>query len=207
MQLIVDNLTCIRGNRKIFEGLSFTIASGEGLLLEGPNGAGKTSLLRTLAGFIRPGQGSVILKDGNPEHTLAEQCHYVGHLNGIKHSFTVQENVAFWAAFLEGDGVKKALERFMLSDLSDVPASLLSAGQKRRLGLTRLILAERPLWLLDEPSVSLDRESLAVLAEVITAHIAHGGLVVAATHVDLGIDFTKKITLDSTMGSLGRAQL
>jgi heme exporter protein A len=170
------------------------------MLLTGPNGAGKTTLLRTLAGFIEPAEGGVRLEGGDPERELAEQCHYVGHHNGIKHSFTVEENLDFLAAYLSGGASgaerrRQAIETFGLTGLEDIPAGLMSAGQKRRLGLARLVLVERPVWFLDEPSVSLDVASVEVLAGVVTRHIAAGGIVLAATHVPLGLDFTEQLRL------------
>jgi heme exporter protein A len=207
MKLIVDNLACRRGTRTIFADLSFEVEGGKGMLLTGPNGAGKTTLLRTLASFIEPAEGTIRLEGGDPERELAEQCHYVGHHNGIKHSFTVGENLDFLAAYLgaggnEGEGGaadserrQRAIATFGLEGLEDIPAGLMSAGQKRRLGLARLVLVERPVWFLDEPSVSLDVASVEVLAGVVTRHIAAGGIAIAATHVPLGLDFTEQLRM------------
>ncbi len=209
MKLIANDLAVDRGGRLIFRGLSFTLASGEGLLLTGPNGAGKTTLLRTIAGFLRAAEGEIRLEGADAEHALAEQCHYVGHLNGIKASQTVAENLSFWAAYLGAIGgggmgslpLDEALERLSLKSLRDIPAGYLSAGQKRRLGLARLLVAARPIWLLDEPTVSLDAASQAVLAAMVRDHIEAGGLAIAATHLPLGLDFARELTL----GRGGRA--
>ena len=195
MRLIAENLACIRGGRTIFEGLSLEVAAGEGLVLRGPNGAGKTSLLRTLAGFIPPAAGRIALDGGAADTPLGEQAHYVGHLNGIKRALTVSENLAFWAAYLGGGAIEESLERLDLWGLRDIPAGLLSAGQARRLGLARLHLVPRPVWFLDEPSVSLDTASQSLLAGLIEAHMHSGGLVLAATHVPLGLDLARELVL------------
>ena len=196
MRLIAENLVCVRGGRTVFEGLSLEVAAGDGLVLRGPNGAGKTSLLRILAGFLRPAGGSIALEGGAAEASVGEQAHYVGRLNGVKRPLTVAENLGFWAAYLGGGGALDAsLERLNLAALRDIPAGLLSAGQARRLGLARLHLVPRPLWLLDEPSVSLDAASQEILAGLIRDHLAGGGLALAATHVHLGLDFAQELVL------------
>ena len=195
MQLEAHDLTCIRGGRTVFEKISLQAGSGAGILLTGPNGSGKTSLLRLLAGFISPAKGSVSLAGGAEDMSVGEQCHFVGHLNGVKRTLTVSENLAFWADYLGGGDVAAALETFALSALADIPAGLLSAGQSRRLGLARLALAPRPVWLLDEPTVSLDAASQKILAGVVKSHIGGGGIVVASTHAPLGIKFARELRL------------
>ena len=188
MKLIGDKLSSVRGGRTLFSGLSFAVAAGEALLVTGPNGAGKTTLLRTVAGFLHPASGRASLEGGAPDHVLSEQCHYVGHLDAVKSSLTVGENAGFWSGFL-GPGsarLDSALATFGLASLRDIPAGYLSAGQQRRLSLARLLLAVRPIWLLDEPTASLDSAALEILTGVVNAHLAGGGLVVAATHVPLG---------------------
>src|ERR1700730_1777912 len=148
MRLIAEALTSIRGGRTLFSGLSLRVDAGEALLVRGPNGAGKTTLIRIIAGFLRPAEGSVRLEQGDPERSLAEQCHYVGHLNALKASLSVDENAAFWGAFLGGTpaDVAGALAAFGLAGLRDTPTAYLSAGQKRRLGFAPGLLAHRPLW-------------------------------------------------------------
>lgn len=175
--------------------LSFTAKAGEALLVVGPNGAGKTTLIRTIAGFIAPAAGSISLKGDDSDRDIAERCHYVGHLTGVKANLSAAENLAFWAAYVDGgerreitERVEDALAHFGLLDLADYPAGLLSAGQKRRLGLARLSVAWRPIWLLDEPTVSLDAASTELLATLIQQHLARDGLVIAATHLPLGLD-------------------
>jgi heme exporter protein A len=204
MKLVAENLTCRRGMRTIFADVSFSLEKGNGLLLTGPNGSGKTTLLRMLAGFIEPADGEVWLEGGLKDHELAEQCHYVGHLNGVKHSFTVAENLRFLGDFLGGDNYEEALETFELEELEDIPAGLMSAGQKRRLGLARLVLVKRPVWFLDEPSVSLDVKSVEILAGVVTRHVEQGGMVIAATHVPLGLDFAGELVMGNGAGELAR---
>ena len=195
MKLVVENLTCRRGLRTIFKDLSFSVEAGRGLLLTGANGSGKTTLLRMLAGFIEQAEGVVRLDGGDEELELAEQCHYVGHHNGIKHSFTALENLQFLGEYLGGDNFKEAIDTFALHGLEDIPAAIMSAGQKRRLGLSRLVLVKRPIWFLDEPSVSLDVQSVEILAGVVSKHIANGGIAIAATHVPLGVDLKDELVM------------
>ncbi|WP_295559118.1 heme ABC exporter ATP-binding protein CcmA [uncultured Hyphomicrobium sp.] len=210
MLLHADHLTVERGTRTVISDLSFTARAGEALLVVGPNGAGKTTLIRTIAGFIPPSAGVISLKGDTSDRDIAELSHYVGHLTGVKSNLTAAENLAFWAAYLEGgdraavsDKVDHALSLFGLGALADYPAGLLSAGQKRRLGLARLSVAARPIWLLDEPTVSLDAASTELLAGLIQEHLAGGGLVIAATHLPLGLEEPTYLRL----GAKGAADL
>ena len=191
------NISCQRGSKVLFEDLSFALAPGEGLLVTGPNGAGKTSLLRQIAGLLPLAAGLLSLEGPRPDVELPELCHYVGHLNGIKTSFTVRENLAFWADFLGDNGspLSPALAAFGLTPLADFPAGLLSAGQKRKLTLSRLFAAPRPIWLLDEPQVSLDAPSLKLLDDAIKNHLDAGGIAVVASHTALKTKFAHKIAL------------
>ncbi len=202
MRLAVENLTVARGQRSVIRSLSFEVAAGDILVLTGPNGSGKTTLIRALAGFIPPTSGSIRLTGGDPECGVNEHCHYVGHANGVKSALTLAANLAFWADYLgAADGERRAervagaLEAFDLTPLAEVPAGYLSAGQKRRLGLARLLAARRPLWLLDEPTASLDAASAARLAGHVSRHAAEGGLVVAATHLPLGVEGARYLRL------------
>ena len=191
------NISCQRGSKVLFEDLSFVLAPGEGLLVTGPNGAGKTSLLRQIAGLLPLAAGRLSLEGPRPDVELPELCHYVGHLNGIKTSFTVRESLAFWADFLGENGgpLSPALAAFGLTPLADFPAGLLSAGQKRKLALSRLFAAPRPIWLLDEPQVSLDAASLKLLDAAIKDHLDAGGIAVVASHTALKTKFAHKIAL------------
>ena len=197
MQLIGDKLSSVRGGRALFTDLSFAVAGGEALVVTGANGSGKTSLLRTIAGLLPAAEGQIRLEGAPGDQPLRERCHYVGHRNAIKAALTVAENAGFWMRFLGGaaDRVERALDAFGLSPLRDIPAGYLSAGQQRRLGLARLLLAERPLWLLDEPSTSLDEAAQGMLAAAVNAHLASGGLAVAATHAPLGFGSVRSLQL------------
>jgi heme exporter protein A len=203
MKLIADGLACSRGGRRLFSDLSFTTGAGEALLLTGPNGAGKTTLIRTIAGLLPPAGGAIRIEGGKDDRSVGEQCHYVGHLNAIKASLSVEANAAFWCGFLGGGigRVAAALETFGLAALRDIPAAYLSAGQKRRLGLARVLLADRPIWLLDEPTVSLDTAAQEVLTRAVDAHLAKRGLVIAATHVALGFAGARALSLGRQPGA------
>jgi heme exporter protein A len=195
--LAVQDISCQRGGRLLFEGLSFSLQPGEVLLVTGPNGAGKTSLLRQIAGLLPLAAGRLSLTGARGEEALPELCHYVGHLNGVKTSFSVSENLAFWADFLGEDrgSFPHALAAFRLGPLADLPAGLLSAGQKRKLALSRLFAAPRPIWLLDEPQVSLDAPSLKLLDAAIEGHLEGGGIAVVASHTPLKTKFAHRIAL------------
>jgi heme exporter protein A len=195
--LAAYDLGCQRGGRTVFDGLSFAVSPGEALLLSGPNGAGKTSLLRQIAGLLPLAAGRLSLDGAPPDAMLAELCHYVGHLNAVKTSFSVRENLAFWSEFLGEDGgsLDRALAAFGLGALAELPAGLLSAGQKRKLALSRLFTASRPIWLLDEPQVSLDAASVKLLDKALKDHLAAGGIALVASHTPLKTKFAHKLAL------------
>lgn len=197
LSLSVRDLTCERGGRLVFEGLSFSLGHSEALVLTGPNGAGKSSLLRQLAGLLDVTQGEIELSGGDPERTIGEQAHYVGHLDALKPSMSVVETIEFWRSFLGSipQGAETALEALGLAHLADLPVAYLSAGQRRRLSLARLIAVPRPIWLLDEPTVALDAASVARLVALMKGHLGHGGMIVAATHLDLGLDGARQLRL------------
>jgi heme exporter protein A len=187
-KLVAEQLRVMRGIRLVIRDISFTCAAGEALILTGANGVGKTTLLRAIAGFLPLIGGSIGLEGDSSDVTVGERCHYVGHLDGVKRSLTVLETLRFFGSFLGGDegGAEMAADRLGLGGLLDIPAGYLSAGQKRRLALARLLCARRPLWLLDEPTVSLDAASQNLLAGIVNQHLSEGGMVIAATHIGLG---------------------
>jgi heme exporter protein A len=197
MHLKGDNLACVRGGREVFAGLDFGLSGGEALLITGRNGAGKSSLLRLIAGLLRPSAGGLSLSGGDADATLAEQAHYVGHQDAIKPALSVDENLLFWAEFL-GAGqidVTAALAAVDLDRLADLPAAYLSAGQRRRLSIARLAAAPRPIWLLDEPTSALDAPSQARLAGLMREHLAGGGMIVAAAHGPIGLERARELKL------------
>ena len=180
MELEVSDLSVARGGIPVLEGLSFRLAPGHALILRGPNGIGKTTLLRTVAGLQPPLKGRVGLD--------REAMAYAAHADGLKATLTVEENLGFWARVFGTDRVEAALDGFALQELRGRPAGALSAGQKRRLGLARLLVTGRPVWVLDEPTVSLDVDAVAMFGAAIRAHLAGGGMALIATHIDLGLD-------------------
>jgi heme exporter protein A len=189
MRLVGRDLDCVRGGRKVLAGLSFIAESGEPLAVTGRNGAGKTTLLRLVAGLIEPAKGHIELTGGAPELTVAEQAHYLGHRDALKPALSVSENLQFWQAFLGGAGasVPSSLDAVGLGGLAGLPAGYLSAGQRRRLSIARLLAAPRPIWLLDEPAAALDTAGQERLAELMRSHLAGGGILMAATHGPLGL--------------------
>lgn len=189
MKLVVNTLSCQRGGRPVFSDLSLGIAAGEAVLLRGPNGAGKSTLLRVIAGLI-PAQAGEITLNGTPfsnRDDFQGQITYAGHLDAIKPQLTVAENLHFWARLFEAENFAQTMQDFRLDEIADRPAHACSAGQKRRLGLARIAVTSRPLWLLDEPTVSLDTETTARFAATIDAHCAAGGMAFIATHINLGL--------------------
>ena len=189
MRLSGRNVRCVRGGREVFSGLDFEASSGEALAVSGRNGAGKTSLLRLIAGLLTMAGGSVDLEGGETELTLPEQAHYLGHRDALKPALSVLENLAFWRDFLGGAAFDAAesLAAVGLDHASHLPAAYLSAGQRRRLSIARLLAVRRPIWLLDEPTNALDTAGQALFATLMGDHLARGGLIVTATHAPLGI--------------------
>lgn len=200
MGLTVTDLACQRAGRRVLDGVGFTAPAGGALILRGPNGAGKSTLLRTLAGLLPPAAGTATLDGADLRRSpdaFAERLAYAGHLDAIKPQLTVAENLRFWAALFGAapGAVAAALDAADLGALADRPAYACSAGQRRRLGLARLALAPRRLWLLDEPTVSLDAASAARFAALVGRHCAEGGIAVVATHVDLGLEAAAELVL------------
>jgi heme exporter protein A len=187
--LTVSNLSCERGGRRVFSGLSLQANAGDLIALRGPNGSGKSSLLRLLAGLDQPAAGGI---------SIVGKITYVGHLDAIKSALTVRENLNFWAAVSNAGKTDVALAAFNLLPLADEQAAILSQGQRHRLALSRLALAGHGIWLLDEPTVGLDDASLQRLRELITTHCEGNGIIIAATHVDLGLPVMKTLTLGTS---------
>ena len=199
MRISASNLGCVRGSREIFRNVNFSLSSGEVLAVLGPNGVGKSSLLRIVAGLLHVASGQLDLEGGDPELTVPEQAHYLGHQDALKPSLSVAENLAFWAQYL-GTGpvaLAEALEAVGLAPIRDLPAGYLSAGQRRRLSLARLLAVRRPIWLLDEAAAALDQAAQARLIEWMRAHLAGGGLILAATHAPLGLEPVQELRLEA----------
>lgn len=180
MELCVTDLTVARGGLPVLAGVTFALSPGAALVLRGPNGSGKTTLLRTVAGLQPAWAGRI--------EGAEERIAYAAHADGLKAALTVTENLRFWSAVFDGPSVDAALDAFDLRGLAGRRAGHLSAGQKRRLGLARLMVTGRPIWVLDEPTVSLDAASVAMFADAVRAHLAGGGMALIATHIDLGLE-------------------
>jgi len=197
------DLSCIRGERLVFQGLNFAIEAGDALVLVGPNGSGKSSLLRVMAGLLKPATGQLAW-NGEPVNDDPEEhrgrLHYVGHHDAIKPVLTVSENIAFWAGLHAGENdaevaVEKALDILSIPHLAEIPGRFLSAGQKRRANLARIFAAPAPVWLLDEPTTALDKASIAKLEEALAEHRAGGGMVILSTHMDVALENPKTLDL------------
>jgi heme exporter protein A len=193
MRLSGRGIRCVRGGREVFSALDFEAASGEALAVTGPNGSGKTSLLRLIAGLLTMADGSIGLEGGEGELTLPEQAHYLGHRDALKPALSVLENLCFWQKFLGGEvfdagQAMESLAAVGIDHAAQLPAAFLSAGQRRRLSIARLLAARRPIWLLDEPTSALDASAQGLFAGLMKDHLARGGLIIAATHAPLGIE-------------------
>ncbi|WP_213773939.1 heme ABC exporter ATP-binding protein CcmA [Bradyrhizobium sp. dw_78] len=189
MRLLGRAVRCVRGGREVFSGLDFEVFSGGTLAVTGPNGSGKTTLLRIIAGLLAPAAGSIGLEGGGDELTLPDQAHYLGHRDAMKPALTVLENLSFWRDFLGGGAydARECLAAVELDHAIHLPAAYLSAGQRRRLSIARLLVTRRPIWLLDEPTSALDTAGQALSMRLMSEHLARGGLIIAATHAPLGV--------------------
>jgi heme exporter protein A len=189
MRLSGRGIRCVRGGREVFSRLDFEASSGDALAVTGPNGSGKTSLLRLVAGLLTVADGSIALEGGAAELTLPEQAHYLGHRDALKPALSVTENLAFWRDYLGGEAFDptESLAAVGLDHAARLPAAYLSAGQRRRLSIARLLAVKRPVWLLDEPTNALDTGGQGLFAGLMGDHLARGGLIIAATHASLGI--------------------
>jgi len=198
MRLVASDLACTRGGRQVFSAVGFALGKGEALLVSGPNGAGKSSLLRLVAGLVRPTGGRLVLEGGEAELSIGEQAHYLGHQDALKPSLSVRENLAFWTHFLGGGrdaAIEPALAGTGLDAIARLPAAYLSAGQRRRLSIARLIALPRPIWLLDEPTSALDAAGQTALAALMSQHLAGGGLILAAAHGPIGLERAAELRL------------
>lgn len=191
MRLIAENLGGERGGEIVFSGVGFELHAGQALIVTGPNGSGKSTLLRIVVGLLPAAEGKVQLADaGEAYPSPASACHYLGHQNAMKTGLTVTENLDFWQRFTGEPRlpIAEALDVVGLGGIGHLPYGYLSTGQKRRISIAKLLINHRPIWLLDEPTAGLDKASEERFASLMTAHCAAGGIVVAATHLPLGIE-------------------
>ncbi len=213
IRLRVEGLSAKRGEDLIFHDISFIVAAGEALIVTGPNGSGKSTLLRVLAGLLAPESGTVRLDDtaadiGHPR----ELCHYLGHRNAMKHELTVEENLSFWKSFMgdsaggSGIGIEEATEALGLGGISHLPFGYLSAGQQRRMAMAKLLVAYRPVWILDEPTAALDAAADGLFAGLVERHLGAGGVVVAATHQPLGVA-ARELRMTGFVGAFAEVEL
>lgn len=201
MRLIAENLGGERGGEAVFSGIGFALDKGEALIVTGPNGSGKSTLLRVVAGLLPVARGKVLVEGGGEAFpTVASASHYLGHLNAMKTALSVEENLGFWRAF-QGEpalSVEEALETVALGGLGHLPFGYLSTGQRRRVSIAKLLVSRRPVWLLDEPTAGLDKASEERFAGLMRGHLEGGGIVVAATHLPLGLEGARELQMRAT---------
>jgi len=207
MRLVAEGLSAKRGEDLIFQDISFEIPRGEALVVKGPNGSGKSTLLRVLAGLLPAETGKAkLVAAAQPVERLGEACHYLGHRNAMKRELTVDENLVFWKAFLgdfsggAGISVDEAVESVGLGGIVHLPFGYLSAGQQRRMAMAKLLVAWRPVWILDEPTAALDASAEAMFAGLVTTHLARGGIAIAATHQPLGLEGVRELRMTGFAG-------
>ncbi|MBL4725261.1 MAG: heme ABC exporter ATP-binding protein CcmA [Rhizobiaceae bacterium] len=199
MILSAENLSAIRGEQTIFSNVSFQLEAGDLLLVTGTNGSGKSTLLRVIAGLLPNFSGKI--EFSGDDKPLQEQCHYLGHQNSLKPSMSVGENLEFWQKYCSSPDITidGALEKVNLAGIQDIPAGYLSAGQKRRIAIARLLVTKRPIWLVDEPTAALDANSEKMFAKILQAHLDTGGIAIAATHQPLGMKTAQKLEMKLDM--------
>ncbi|RWA59223.1 heme ABC exporter ATP-binding protein CcmA [Mesorhizobium sp.] len=198
MRLIAENLGGERGGETVFSGIGFALEKGEALVVTGPNGAGKSTLLRVIAGLLRAAEGRVQVEAGGEAFpTVAAASHYLGHLNAMKTALSVAENLRFWRDFCGEPalGVDEALETVGLGGIGHLPFGYLSTGQRRRASIAKLLVSHRPIWLLDEPTAGLDKASEERFAGLMRGHLEEGGIIVAATHLPLGLEGARELQM------------
>ncbi len=202
MRLQAENLSAKRGEDLLFRNIGFTLENGDALVLTGRNGSGKSTLLRVVAGLIRPERGNITFQSQTGEsHPVREASHYLGHRNGMKAELSVSENLGFWKEFLgdfeggRGMSIDDAAEVIGLSGITHLPYGYLSAGQQRRFAIARLLVAYRPVWIVDEPTAALDAKAEAMFSHLIRSHLSAGGMVLAATHQPLGLESAKLLEM------------
>jgi len=208
MRLTVETLSARRGEDLIFKDISFTLDAGESLILTGRNGSGKSTLLRAVAGLLRPESGRVIWTSQNAEQGMraAEACHYLGHRNAMKAELSVRENLEFWQSFFgnfaggQGMSIADAAEAVGLNGITHLPFGYLSAGQQRRMAFAKLLVAWRPVWILDEPTAALDVNAESVFTALIKDHLGKGGILLAATHQPLGLENARELKMTGFAG-------
>ena len=190
MRLEAENLAGERGGETIFAGLSFALSEGEALVVTGPNGSGKSTLLRIICGLLQPEAGKVELREDGTVLPVRAACHYLGHQNAMKPALSVRENLSFWQKFngAAQAEIDEALEAVDLPGVEHLPFGYLSTGQKRRVSIAKLLVSHRPLWIVDEPTAGLDKASEVRFAEIMRGHMREGGMIVAATHIPLGLE-------------------
>lgn len=205
MRLEAENLAGERGGETVFRDLSFTVGAGEALVVTGPNGSGKSTLLRIICGLLAPQTGRVALSERGQALPVAAVSHYLGHQNAMKPGLSVRENLGFWQNF-HGTGrldIDEALEAVNLPGIDHIPFGYLSTGQKRRVSIAKLLVSERPLWIVDEPTAGLDKASETRFAGLMRDHMRDGGLIVAATHIPLGLEAASGEVETATEGNHG----
>jgi len=197
MRLIAERLAAVRGGEQVFRRVDFALEDGGSLVVTGPNGSGKSTLLQVLCGLLPAASGKVRVEGGLADTGVAASCHYLGHDNAMKTSLTVTENLRFWQRFLGSPalGLAEALEAVGLGGIGHLPFAYLSTGQRRRAAIARLLISHRPIWLLDEPTAGLDAASEGIFAGLMNAHLRAGGILVAATHLPLGVEGAQSLSL------------